>query len=102
MNLADLWFLKINMSTAFDYRMQSSSSSFQQSGNYKFRHVPCSSYFSTIHLHAIFMFVGWILLVNLSTIISKYVVDPNQPEKQKYYRSLSRVLMVNGGFIFIY
>ncbi|RNA01368.1 hypothetical protein BpHYR1_010592, partial [Brachionus plicatilis] len=93
--LGDLWFLKINISTAFENTI--SMNYLSKQNNIKSK---CSSYFSTIHLHAILMFVGWAVLINISNILSKYL------KSRKYTNVFSNcilmmgILFVTGGIIF--
>ena len=72
MNLADLWFLQANISTLFDPTFVPHS---EEINRYSY-------YFSTIHLHAIFMFVGWGIFININMILKRYK-SFNKEEKQR-------------------
>lgn len=62
MNLADLWFLQANISTLFDPTFVPHTEEVNK----------ISYYFSTIHLHAIFMFVGWAVFININMLLKRY------------------------------
>ena len=83
-NLADLWFLSVNISSAFDNPVLTSIYS-----NSKIE--VCSNHFTTIHLHAIFMFVGWAVFLNIGIIISRYADSENETRHRlvkRIYRAL--------------
>ncbi len=61
-NLADLWFLQANITTIFRNQMVSTLSATGK----------CANHFTTIHLHAILMFVGWAVFMNLKSFTQRY------------------------------
>ena len=63
-NLADIWFLQANVTTIFDNLMVST---LQNTGK-------CADYLSTIHIHAILMFAGWAVFLNLKCLLRRYIV----------------------------
>jgi hypothetical protein len=71
-NLADLWFLQANTTQLFGNQMVSTLATDGK----------CANYFSTIHLHAILMVVGWALFMNVKSFIQRYA----QVNKKHVYR----------------
>lgn len=67
-NMADLWFLKVNISTVFDNPLLNNFYSPENKNS----HELYANYFSTIHLHAILMFVGWGVFLNIGILIASY------------------------------
>lgn len=61
-NMADLWFLKANITEIFDNEMISMLTSTSE----------CATYFTTVHMHAIVMFVGWGIFMNLKCFLQRY------------------------------
>ncbi len=55
-NLADIWFLKANITSAFNAPTINE----------------CSNSFTSIHLHSILMFSGWAVLINIGLLIARY------------------------------
>jgi hypothetical protein len=55
-NLADLWFLKANTSSAFSAPTVHT----------------CSRSFTTVHLHVVLMFVGWFVCLNAGVFLARY------------------------------
>lgn len=62
-NLADLWFLQANVSSIFQNQMISTLSNTGK----------CNRYFSTIHLHAILMVLGWAVFMNIKSFVQRYL-----------------------------
>ncbi len=55
-NMADLWFLRANMSSAFNAPTV----------------YTCSMSFTTVHVHVILMFVGWFVFLNGGIFMARY------------------------------
>jgi hypothetical protein len=84
-NLADLWFLQANATQIFANQMVSTLS-----GDYD--ECSSTSYFSTLHLHAILMVVGWAGFMNLKSFLQRYAqVNRNTPNTSLAYRLASLV-----------
>lgn len=97
--LGDLWFLKVNVSTIFENSQSSNfySQSIENNNNIKHK---CSTYFSTIHLHAILMFVGWAILINVSNIIAKYLKSRKYTNIFHYTFMFFGLLVISAGIVF--
>jgi hypothetical protein len=93
-NLADLWFLRVNISSAFD---NPTLTSFYPIGDPNDRYFInlCCSYFTTIHVHAILMFVGWGIFINIGTLIVNYAdKDKDDENYEKRHRLVTRTYHV--------
>ena len=86
-NMADLWFLRVNITTAFENPMLTAA--------YPSPLVSetCSNFFTTIHLHAILMFAGWAVFLNVGTLIARYGDSKNE-SRHKLVKRVYRVLQV--------
>lgn len=94
-NLADLWFLQANISTLF----QSAFVPALNELNYKW-----SLYFTTIHLHAIFMFVGWAVFLNINMLLKRYKSYKKNTKSKMLnvfdkLTELFGILIVSGGIL---
>ena len=83
-NLADLWFLQVNISTLFDPTFVPHT---EEINRYSY-------YFTTIHLHAIFMFIGWAVFINLNMIMKRYK-SLNKQSKQRTATAIEKFSEVN-------
>lgn len=95
--MADLWFLKINISSVFDSTV---SSSFNSNKN-QFNFNKCSSHFSTIHLHAIFMFAGWAVFINMSNMMSKYCTNKSSRFIRPIYCIFKVIKLTEQKYVFV-
>lgn len=82
--LGDIWFLKINISSAFE---NSDLSSFSKEN---FDGRKCAFYFSSIHLHGILMFLGWAFFINFFNISTKYL----KSYSKKFIKIINYILLV--------
>ena len=88
--MADLWFLEVNISTVFDNPLVNDF----YANNMKSNIELCSSYFSTIHLHAILMFIGWGVFINIGTLISTYGNSKDE-RRHRIVSKIYRILQVS-------
>ena len=88
--MADLWFLEVNISTVFDNPLVNDF----YVNNMKSNIELCSSYFSTIHLHAILMFIGWGVFINIGTLVSTYG-DSKYERRHRIVSKIYRILQVS-------
>ncbi len=102
-NMADLWFLRVNISSAFDNPTLTSFYPTSDNYNNKYFFDLCSSYFTTIHIHAILMFVGWGIFINIGTLVSNYAerdIEHDDYESRhrlvvRVYRTLQVIFILN-------
>lgn len=83
-NLADLWFLRANVTSALNSVTIND----------------CTHYFTSIHLHAILMFTGWAIFINIGTFIARYM--KYSTKWIKYHRCLQSIglFLVSAGIFF--
>ena len=88
--MADLWFLRVNITSAFDNPILTSF----YSDDFKQPEELCANHFSTIHVHAICMFVGWAVFLNIGAFIGRYA-DSKDEYKHKIVVRIHGTLKVN-------
>lgn len=84
-NIADLWFLKANITAAFNAPTINE----------------CAHTFSSIHLHSILMFVGWAFCINLGIILARYTTKKVWIKVHRVCQIIG-LLLITGGMFFGY
>jgi hypothetical protein len=86
--MADIWFLRVNVTSVFD---TSITTNFYTPNNL-YNIIVCAHHFTTIHLHAIFMFAGWAVFINFGIMIDRYF--KKQKEKKRCVKIFFYVFLV--------
>ena len=91
--MGELWFLEVNISTVFDNPLVNNFYTENMKNNIELR----ASYFSTIHLHAILMFVGWGVFINIGTLVATYG-DSKDERRHRIVYKIYRILQVKTSY----